>query len=111
MEAKFGAGSDFEKRMKDIDQDIAKKSAGEADNAKKHERKGKEGDELKAKKQAAEKLNAAKALADRDQETAMKRLALTRDRRIQKLEAQIRELVDEIKKLKADAPDDQDGEK
>jgi F0F1-type ATP synthase membrane subunit b/b' len=80
MKKKFGPGSEFAKNLKDrVDVDI------------------------KAKKKSSEFESSAKTQAELNRTEATKRKALVRERRIQKLEAQIRELVDEIKALKAEA--------
>jgi beta-lactamase regulating signal transducer with metallopeptidase domain/polyhydroxyalkanoate synthesis regulator protein len=100
MEAKFGAGSDFEKKMKDLGEDMKKKYDPGSEFAK--NLKDKVDVDIKAKKKTAEKQSSANAKADFDRAQAAKRKALTRERQIQKLEAQIRELVDEIKALKAE---------
>jgi hypothetical protein len=100
MEAKFGAGSDFEKKMKDLGEDMKKKYDPGSEFPK--NLKDKVDVDIKAKKKTAEKQTSAKAKAELDRGQAAKRKALTRERQIQKLEAQIRELVDEIKALKAE---------
>jgi polyhydroxyalkanoate synthesis regulator phasin len=100
MEAKFGAGSDFEKKMKDLGDDMKKKYGPGSEFAKNV--KDKVDVDIKGKKKTGEKQSSAKAQAELDRAEAANRKTLTRERRIKKLEAQIRELVDEIKALKAD---------
>jgi BlaR1 peptidase M56 len=100
MEAKFGAGSDFEKQMKSLGEDMKKKYGPGSEFAK--NLKDKVDVDIKAKRRTAEKQSSAKAQVELDRAEATKRKMLTRERRIQKLEAQIRELVAEIKALKAD---------
>jgi beta-lactamase regulating signal transducer with metallopeptidase domain len=100
MEAKFGAGSDFEKKMKDLGDDMKKKYGPGSEFAKNV--KDKVDVDIKGKKRTGEKQSSAKAQAELDRAEAANRKTLTRERRIKKLEAQIRELVDEIKALKAD---------
>ncbi len=99
IEAKFGAGSEFEKQMKDLGEDMKTKFGPGSEFAK--NLKEKVDVDVKAKKKAAEKQSSAKAQAKSARTEVAKRETLSRDRRIQKLEAQIRELVDEIKALKA----------
>ena len=103
MEAKFGAGSDFEKKMKDLGEDMQKKFGPGSEFAK--NLKDKVDVDIKTKKKIGEKQSSAKAQAELDRTDVAKRKTLMRERRIKKLEAQIRELVNEIKALKADDSD------
>jgi bla regulator protein BlaR1 len=103
MEAKFGAGSDFEKKMKDLGEDMKQKYGPGSEFAK--SLKDKLEVDVKAKKKSTESKLSPEAQARLNRAEAAKRKDLTRERRIQKLEAQIRELVDEIKALKTDDSD------
>ncbi len=101
MEAKFGVGSDFEKRVKDLAEDMKKKYGPGSEFAK--NLKDKTDVDIMAKKKSNELESSVRAQGELNRTEVAKHKATVRERRIQKLEAQIRELVDEIKALKAEA--------
>jgi hypothetical protein len=88
MEKKFGPGSEFEKKMKDLGEDIKEKYGPDSEFAKKIKEKAAE---AKAKAKDSVKLDKS-----------------TKQRRIQELEAQVAKLMEQIKDLKAQGDSDKD---
>ena len=101
MEAKFGVGSDFEKRVKNPAEDMKKKYGPGSELAKNV--KDKTDVDIMARKKSNELESSVRAQGELNRTEVAKHKAVVRVCRIQKLEAQIHELVDEIKALKAEA--------
>ena len=93
MEAKFGEGSDFEKKMQDLGTDM-KKKYGPGSKFGKGLKEKVEVDS-KVKKKSGEKSFSGTPRAVPDQSASSKELK--RESQIQQLEAQVRELLAEIK--------------
>src|SRR5262249_3140311 len=107
MEAKFGPGSEFEKRMKELGKEMDAKFGPGSE----FERKIKESVASSSLKEPTGKLRRQTSRDARPDlgrgDAAASAKVRKRERRIQELEAQVRKLVDEIKTLKAQESGDE----
>jgi beta-lactamase regulating signal transducer with metallopeptidase domain len=108
MEAKYGPGSDFEKEMKAMAERMAKEfgpGSKFAEDLKAQEKKA-----AKARAEVEAKIKEARAQTDRTVTRARSETAATRKaRRVEAIEAQIKRLSEELKRLKAEGDEDDEG--
>ncbi len=127
MEFKFGPGSKFELEMKSLGEDMAKEFGpgsefekklkaleslkGKGDEAKiKDDAKDREKMAADARAKVEERVKEVRARADRTAARARTEAATTRRaRRIETLEAQIKKMSEELKRLKAEGDEDEKG--
>ncbi len=111
MEAKYGPGSEFEKEMKAMGEKMAKEFGPGSKFAEGMKAQGKKAG--KAKFQVEEKVKEVKevnrARVDRAARGRTEAATTKKARRIEALEAQIKKMSEELKRLKAEGDDDEEG--